>query len=94
MFVLFVDIKLKPGAAEALKKTYTEVFRPAITSQEGFHAVQLLRSNKDSSEYSLSIAFIEHALQQKWVAKDLHQQVWQQMETHFAEYSVRDYTAV
>jgi heme-degrading monooxygenase HmoA len=94
MFVLFVDIKLKPGSADALKKTYKEVFRPAITSQDGFHSVALLRSNKDSGEYSLSIAFMEHELQKKWVASDLHQDVWPRMETHFAEYSVRDYTAI
>jgi hypothetical protein len=28
MFVLFVDMKLKPGAQAALEKTYTETFRP------------------------------------------------------------------
>ena len=38
MFVLFVDIKLKPGSQQALEKTYTEIFRPAITRQEGFRA--------------------------------------------------------
>ncbi len=94
MFVLFVDAKLKPGAAEALRKTYSEIFKPAICRQDGFHAVELLRSNKDSGEYSLSITFKEHALQQKWVAAPLHQEVWPQMETHFTEYAVRDYTAI
>jgi L-rhamnose mutarotase len=28
------------------------------------------------------------------VALDLHQDVWPQMESHFADYSVNDYTAV
>ncbi len=94
MFVLFVDVKLKSGSAEALKKTYTEVFRPAISRQKGFHAVECMRSNKDSGEYSLRIAFDEHALQKEWAASDLHQEVWPQMEAHFAELSVRDYTAI
>ncbi len=47
MFVLFVDMKLKPGAQAALEKTYTEIFRPAISRQEGFRGVELLRPNQD-----------------------------------------------
>ena len=33
-------------------------------------------------------------LQRTWVATDLHQQVWPQMESHCADYSVQDYTSV
>jgi heme-degrading monooxygenase HmoA len=94
MFVLFVDMKLKPGAEPGLVKTYTETFRPAISVQEGFRAVELLRPNHSGDEYRLTIAFETHALQQKWVAANLHQEVWPQMESHFADYSVRDYTSV
>jgi heme-degrading monooxygenase HmoA len=94
MFVLFVDMKLKPGAQPALEKTYTEVFRPAISRQEGFRGAELLRPNQESGQWRLSIAFESHALQKKWVAIDLHQVVWPQMESHFADYSVNDYTAV
>lgn len=94
MFVLFVDMKLKPGAQAALEKTYTEVFRPAITRQEGFRGVDLLRPNQAGDQWRLSIAFESHALQKKWVGMDLHQEVWPQMESHFADYSVNDYTAV
>ncbi len=47
MFVLFVDMKLKPGAQAALEKTYTETFRPAISQQEGFRGVELLRPEQD-----------------------------------------------
>jgi heme-degrading monooxygenase HmoA len=94
MFVLFVDMKLKPGAQPALEKTYTEVFRPAISRQEGFRGVELLQPNQAEDQWRLSIAFESHALQKKWVAMDLHQEVWPQMESHFADYSVNDYTAV
>jgi heme-degrading monooxygenase HmoA len=94
MFVLFVDMKLKPGAQAALEKTYTEVFRPAISRQEGFRGVELLRPNQAEDQWRLSIAFESHALQKKWVAMDLHQEVWPQMESHFADCSVNDYTAV
>jgi heme-degrading monooxygenase HmoA len=94
MFLLFVDMEVKPGAHEALKKTYTEIFRPAISKQEGFRGVELLRPNLDGGEYRLSISFQEHALQKKWVAADLHQEVWPQMEAHFVEYTVKDYTSI
>jgi heme-degrading monooxygenase HmoA len=94
MFVLFVDMKIKPGSQPGLEKTYTETFRPAITAQEGFSGVELLRPNHDGDEYRLSIAFESHPLQQKWVATDLHQQVWPQIESYCADYSVRDYTSV
>lgn len=98
MFVLFVHMRVKPGARHALEKTYTEIFRPAISRQEGFRGVELLRPNQDptgeSGEWRLRIAFESQALQKKWVAHDLHQEVWPQMESHFAEYSVIDYTAV
>jgi heme-degrading monooxygenase HmoA len=98
MFVLFVDMRVKPGSQQALEKTYTEVFRPAISRQEGFRDVELLRPNQapsgEGGEWRLRIAFESHALQKKWVAQDLHQEVWPQMENHFADYSVNDYTAV
>jgi heme-degrading monooxygenase HmoA len=98
MFVLFVDMKVKPGSLQALEKAYIEVFRPAITRQEGFRAVELLRpnqeGNQDGGEYRLSIAFESHPLQKKWVATDLHQKVWAQIESHLSECSVKDYTSI
>jgi heme-degrading monooxygenase HmoA len=94
MFVLFVDMRVKPGSPQALEKTYVEVFRPAISRQEGFRGVELLRPNKGGGEYRLSIAFETHPLQMKWVGSDLHQDVWPQMEYYCADYSVNDYTPI
>jgi heme-degrading monooxygenase HmoA len=94
MFVLFVDMKLKPGVEAALEKTYTETFRPAISSQEGFRGVELLRPNEDGDLWRISIAFETRALQKKWVALDLHQVVWPKMESYFSDYSVNDYTTI
>lgn len=94
MFVLHVDLEVKPGARQTLEKIYVETFRPAISRQEGFHAVALLRPAEDGSNYLLSIAFDDESFQQKWVATDIHQQVWPQMEQHCAGYSLRRYNAV
>jgi len=94
MFVLFVDMSVKSGSHPDLEKTFSEIFRPAISRQEGFRDVELLRPNQDGGEYRLRIAFEVHDLQKKWVASDLHQQVWPQIEGHCAGYSVKDYTSV
>ena len=68
MFVLFVDMNMKPGAEQALEKTYIETFRQAISRQEGFRGVELLRPNQAGGEWRLSIAFESRDLQKKWVA--------------------------
>ena len=94
MFVLFVDMKLKPGAEPDLEKTYTEAFRPAISQQEGFRGVELLRPIRAGGDWRLSFAFESRDLQKKWVALDLHQVVWPQMQSYFADFSVNDYTSV
>jgi heme-degrading monooxygenase HmoA len=94
MFVLFVDMHVKPGSQQALEKTYTGLFRAAISRQEGFRGVELLRPHQDGGEYRLSIVFENHPLQKKWVATDLHQEVWPQIEAHCTDYSVKDYTSV
>ncbi len=94
MFVLHVDLEVKPGAGEALVQTYTQTFRPAISRQEGFSSVSLLRPQDAQHPYRLSLAFDSQPLQQKWVATKLHQEVWPLMERHCAQYTVRRYGAI
>lgn len=94
MYAVHVEMKLKPGAREALEKTYLETFRPAISGQEGFVGVHLLRSVEEGGDYRLTIAFENKTLQQKWVGKDLHQEVWPQMESHCADCLITCYNSV
>jgi heme-degrading monooxygenase HmoA len=94
MFVLHIELKAKPGLQQALERIYLEKFRPAISVQDGFSAAQLLRSNDDSENYRLSLAFDHQASQQKWVATELHQEVWPAVADQCAEFSVQGYTAV
>jgi heme-degrading monooxygenase HmoA len=94
MFVLHIGLKVKPGEPQELEKTYAESFRPAISAQEGFQAVQLLRSNDDETDYRLCLTFDRQASQQKWVATDLHQQVWSLVENLCTQYSVKGYSTV
>ena len=94
MFVLHIDLNVKSGQQQDLEKTYAEKFRPAISAQEGFQAVQLLRSNEDDLKYCLVLSFDHQASQQKWVATDLHQLVWPAVSDECANFSVRGYITV
>ena len=94
MFVLQIELKVKPSQPQALEKTYAESFRPAISAQDGFQAVQLLRSNDDDTDYRLCLTFDRQASQQQWVATDLHQQVWSLVENLCTQYSVKGYSTV
>jgi len=93
MFVLLVGLKVKAGQEQALAKDYAGPFTAAISAQEGFRHVSLLRPD-DGGDYVLTIAFENQSLQQKWVASDLHGQVWSLMDGHLAEFTVKTYTTV
>lgn len=94
MFVLHVELTLKPGSQSGLEKTFTDRFYPAISAQGGFIAAQLLRSNDTETSYRLCLSFDQQASQQKWVATDLHQEVWPLVENLCERYTVAGYTAV
>lgn len=93
MFVLHVHLRIRAGQAAALESVFAGPFSTAIRVQQGFRDVQLLRA-LEGEEYVLSIAFEQQALQQRWVATDLHARVWPQMEAHIDGYSLKSYTAV
>lgn len=94
MFVLHVEMKVKPGLQQALENIYSAIFSLAIARQEGFCSGNLLRPVEDGGTYRLSIAFDNEASQQKWVATDVHQKVWPQMEGQCINYSVQSYNTV
>ena len=56
--------------------------------------MQLLRSNDNDTNYRLSLAFDRQASQQKWVATELHQEVWPAIADQCAEFSVQGYSTV
>ena len=93
MFVLHVTIKVKSGQEDAARGVFAGPFKAAITAQPGFKDVRFLKP-LDGGEYVLAIAFESQALQQKWVATDLHTQVWSQMEANFEGYAVKTYETI
>jgi heme-degrading monooxygenase HmoA len=93
VFVLHVAIKVKPGGEEAAQGVFAGPFKTAMSAQPGFQDVRFLEP-MEGGEYVLAIAFENQALQQKWVATDLHTQVWSQMEANFDGYTVTVYNTI
>jgi len=94
MYLLNVDLSVKPGSEKSLENTFKTVFMPAILKQEGFARVALLRPAAGGTGYRLVIGFANEQLQQKWVAAPLHQEVWPRMESHFEKYDVLTFDLV
>jgi heme-degrading monooxygenase HmoA len=94
MTVLQVDLRVRAGAALALEKAFREVFRPAISAEEGFLGVELLKSRASANRYYLVIKFGSEPLRLKWVATDLHQQVWPVLEALCASHEGERFAAV
>jgi heme-degrading monooxygenase HmoA len=94
MFVLHIELKVKSGSQASLEKTFLDRFYAAVSAQGGFVGAQLLRSNDSDSNYRLCLSFDQQASQQKWVATDLHQEVWPLIADQCENFSVAGYTAV
>jgi heme-degrading monooxygenase HmoA len=95
MFILHVDLSVKPGMTKALEGTYRDVFVPAISKQAGFSEAKLLRAiSSETHSHRLVIAFEREELQKKWVATDLHQEVWPKMDANMSQFSVHNYETV
>ena len=93
MDILHVDLHVRPNASQALEKTFRDVFRPAISAQEGFMEVGLLPSRSQADHYRLVIKFASEPLRLKWVATELHQQVWPALEGHCLDYGAESFDA-
>jgi heme-degrading monooxygenase HmoA len=94
MFILHVDIVLKPDSRENLSRTYRDKFVPAISMQPGYVSTMLLRPlERGEFDNRLVIEFESHEKQQAWVATDLHQQVWPEMEASIGKYAIYRFEA-
>ena len=82
---LHVHATAAEGNAAAIEETFLKVFYPAVSRQPGFKHSNLLRIPGKPGEYVLTIAFESEDLRLRWVATDLHQEVWPQMQSKFKD---------
>jgi heme-degrading monooxygenase HmoA len=94
MFVLHVEMTIKPGKEGDMDETFHNIFKPAISAQSGFDGVSLLKPVEDGAAHRMSIAFDSRDSQQRWVKMDLHQEVWPLILSHVDHYSVNYYQGV
>ena len=82
---------------QEMLKTFRETFRPAAAKQPGFIEVHMLKlrttvmgKHPGDANYRFVLTFESEELRQKWIATDIHQEVWPAMEKFFThkQYSV------
>jgi heme-degrading monooxygenase HmoA len=84
---LHLDLEVDPAKESEMLANFRKTFRPAISKQPGFVDVKLLKLQSAlagkapaNSTYRLLISFETEEQRKKWVATDLHQQVWPTIE--------------
>ena len=64
MFILHVDLSVRPGMTKALEGTYRDVFVAAISKHAGFSESKLLRAiSSEAHSHRLVIALESEELQ-------------------------------
>jgi heme-degrading monooxygenase HmoA len=84
---LHCDLDVAPDKEPDLVTTFHSVFAPAMSKQPGFVAVTLLKLDSAkagaapaNASHRLVISFDTEQQRLAWVATDIHQRVWPQME--------------
>ena len=98
MIQVHVDLALDPAREHEAVRYFETVFRPAAQKFRGYHDVRLLKlqavpvgTAPSGINYRFSISYENEDLRQKWVASDIHQEVWGNMERML---STPDYTVL
>jgi hypothetical protein len=95
---LFVDMTVDPAKEHAMLQYFDTVFRPAARKFQGYLDLRLLKLRSTlmgtmpaEVNYRFAISYESEELRQKWIASEIHVEVWGQMETFL---SSPNYTVV
>ena len=98
MIQVHVDLAIDPAKEQEMLGYFQAVFRPAAMKFRGYIDVRMLKvravpvgSVPPGITYRFAITYESEELRQKWVASDIHQDVWGGMEKML---SVPDYTVI
>jgi heme-degrading monooxygenase HmoA len=91
MIQVHVDLDVAPGKEHEMVRYFETVFRPAAAKFQGYRDVCLLKlravpvgTPPAGMKYRFAITYDTEELRQKWVASDIHQEVWGRMEKMLA----------
>lgn len=98
MIQVHVDLAIDPAKEQEMLRYFQTVFRPAATKFRGYIDVRMLKlaavpvgTAPPGINYRFTIAYENEELRQKWIASDIHQDVWGGMEKML---SVSNYTVL
>ena len=98
MIQVHVDLAIDPAKEQEMLRYFQTVFRPAATKFRGYIDVRMLKVNAvpvgtppPGINYRFAIIYESEDLRQKWIASDVHQEVWGGMERML---SMPDYTVI
>ena len=84
---LHADLAVDPAKEQQMLSLFTEKFRPAAAQQPGFIDARMLKLKSTlrgvappGANYQFVLTFSSEALRQKWVATDIHKQLWPAIE--------------
>jgi hypothetical protein len=84
---LHVDLTVLPTKEKEMLQHFHTVFKPAASKMKGYINVDLLKlhstlagSAPESVNYRFVLLYESEELRQKWIASDVHQQVWPPIE--------------
>jgi len=98
MIQVHVEMAVDPAKEQEMVRYFQNVFRPAAMKFRGYIDVRMLKvvavpfgTAPAGLNYRFSITYESEELRQKWVASDIHQEVWGAMEKTLSN---PDYTVI
>ena len=90
MIQIHVDLNVDPAKEQEMVRYFAHVFRPAAQKFDGYIDVRMLKLRKafmgtapPGMNYRFQLSYQSEELRQKWIASDVHQDVWGGMEKTF-----------
>ncbi|HTG88673.1 MAG TPA: hypothetical protein VL914_00715 [Vicinamibacterales bacterium] len=87
MIQVHVDLGIDPAKEQEMARYFQTVFRPAAQKFRGYIDVRMLKivavpvgTAPPGINYRFTITYESEELRQKWVASEIHQEVWGAME--------------
>ena len=87
MIQVHVDLSIAEAKEQEMLQDFQTVFRPAAAKFKGYLDVRMLKLHAvpvgtapEGMNYRFAITYENEELRQKWIASDIHQEVWGGME--------------
>jgi heme-degrading monooxygenase HmoA len=84
---LHLDLAVDPAKEQEMLEIFAQRFRPAAAQQPGYIDARMLKFKSalrgvapPGTNYQFVLTFASEALRQKWVATEIHKQLWPTIE--------------